>query len=515
MGRPVTEATATRRRWPRALSGTFGAFIFFFAIMAIWSFGTPIWGVPDEPAHVLRAYSAAHGQFYVSPNGATGGTGGVVTVPRSLAESGNSTSCYAFNPQVSAACAHDPVSGSHLVAAPSSAARYNPAYYLVVGLPSLIMGEHHLLYAMRLVSAALSAWMLAWALTSAALVRRPRIGMVAVLVAATPMVYFLGGGVNPNGLEITAACALWVNLLLLFRSDDKARRPLLIRRAAIAASIMVTLRSLSPVWLVLIIALACLAATPGLRQRLRRRDSTRWAIVVLVFAVLSVIWIEVSQSLTQLQLAQPLHLGLGDRLSLARRRQLFDFDSEVGLFGWLDTRLPQWAYNAWGITGLAASALAFVFIRWRDRIAVAAIAAVGYGVPIAIEAQDWNKAGGVWQGRYSLPLTVGLVILIGLALAESGWLPDWIGWIVAVSIAAGTATFMVWCFLITLRRNAVGVLAPFDIEGLWRPVGGAVRLSAALAFVTLIGTVAVLVMGARLAPIARNGRVHHDAGAIA
>ena len=89
--------------------------------------------------------------------------------------------------------------------ASSYQARYPPLYFAVVGLPSYFRGSSVDIYLMRLVSALLSAIFLALALTAAVVYSTNRAMVVGLVVAATPMVFFLAGVVNPSGLEISSA----------------------------------------------------------------------------------------------------------------------------------------------------------------------------------------------------------------------------------------------------------------------------------------------------------------------
>ena len=104
----------------------------------------------------------------------------------------------------------------------TSAGRYPPLYYAIVGIPSLVSDSTGGIYAMRLVDAALSALFVALALTSICVWSRRRFMLVGVLLALTPMTLFLGGVVNPNGPEICAALCMWTAglILVLERADD-------------------------------------------------------------------------------------------------------------------------------------------------------------------------------------------------------------------------------------------------------------------------------------------------------
>jgi hypothetical protein len=515
----ICQGAATKRRgcWLRFAarvrpSTTFVAFLFYFIVISVWSLATPIWAAPDETAHVLRAYSAAHGQIYVRPAAAINGTGGIVNVPETLWTSARTASCFAFQPGRPADCVKDPGSGSTMVRAPSAAARYNPAYYVVVGLPSLVLGERHIIFAFRLASAALSAWMLAWALTSASFAKRPRAAMAAVLLAGTPMVLFLGGMVNPNGLEITAACALWVNLLLCARGDHAPRvQGLLLRRGAISASVLVLMRSLSPVWLAVIVALVLgAAAGPGLRRRVARRDVGKWTAVVAALTTISLSWIILSKSLQVSQLKTPLHYTFRDRIHLARMRQLHDVDQEIGVFGWLDTKLPQCAYTLWGTCALVFGGAVLLVSRWRDRLALVAIAAVGFGLPILIESASWDQSGPVWQGRYSMPLSVGVVVMGGLALSDARWLPSRAEWVLSIAATLLAALAVGFALAISLHRYADGVHTPFSLSGPWQPPGGGVLVEAVESCVVAVGCALVIVLGPRLRPATRYAKTQRS-----
>ncbi|TAM94986.1 MAG: DUF2142 domain-containing protein, partial [Rhodanobacteraceae bacterium] len=180
--------------------------------MVAWALATPVWGSPDEYQHAYRAYAAVRGEVYVKPVAAVVGTGGYVDVPRGWIRSQFSIACYAGTGTRSPACLPPLTDDDTPVRIPSTAARYNPVYYLWVGLPSLFMPASDALLGMRLASAALNAFFLAWAISAAMAARQPAIVTGATLMAITPMIPFLGAAVNPNGLEITSALCCWVAL---------------------------------------------------------------------------------------------------------------------------------------------------------------------------------------------------------------------------------------------------------------------------------------------------------------
>ena len=454
----------------------------------------------------------AHGQIYVPPTSAVAGTGGQVTITRGLLDSAKKESCVGFHPKVTATCVPDPGPDTTRVAVPSGAARYNPVYYFVVGLPSLVLGNRHLVLAMRLVSAALSAWMLTWALTSAGLTRHPRVSIAALLFGLTPMAVFMAASVNPNGLEVTAAAAAWVNALLLARrAGPPELRRLLVRRAAIAASVVLLMRSLSPLWIAIIVLVVLASVVGASARNLFRRDVVPWFALVIGVGVLALVWIVVAKSLQISQLEEPVHWSFGRRWSLVWQYLPTRLDQELGVFGWGDTPLPRVYYPVWGVLCAVGFAAALVLVRWRDRIALVLVAAAAIFVPLLIEAAEFNSDGLVWQGRYSLPVSVGVAATAAIALGESRWVRPSVDWL--MSLVFSTAATVVWIvgFGWALHRYINGLGEPFSLNGPWQPPIGGHPLIAAQIAVVVVGVGLLLARPERLAPSLRRSSTRRRA----
>ena len=128
-----------------------------FALGLLWALATPVMGVPDEPAHVVRAASLVRGQLVGTPRtGPGGGRAYFARVPETLAWP--KVPCFAHHDSTTPACDVAPRGrGDTLVEVESFAARYSPAYYALVGLPTLVAPGKTTVYLMRLVTAAMVA----------------------------------------------------------------------------------------------------------------------------------------------------------------------------------------------------------------------------------------------------------------------------------------------------------------------------------------------------------------------
>jgi hypothetical protein len=486
------------RRYPLLV-----AFGLFAVTLGSWSLATPLWGSPDEFQHVYRAYATAHGHLYIQPEPVLAGTGGVVHVPREWELSRRTIACYGGKPWISAGCA-PPLNGDRtLVRRGSTAARYNPVYYLAVGWPSLVFSPEHSPYAMRLASSVLSAWFLAWAVTSALTTRRPRLSGAAALLAITPMVVFMGAAVNPNGLEISAALACWVSLFALLTSAEVADRvrTVLVRRAALAACAMVVTRALSPLWLAVIVAVGLAIATRRQLRSFFRGAALGWVGLVAAVSVAAVAWTHVAQTLTLNQLKNPPHYSLEQRLGFAWggwTRQGKMWRGTVGNLGWLDTQLPPQVVYVWTAAALGIIVGALLVTTWRPRLSLGLAVVISIFLPVLLEALNWNTSGPVWQPRYSLPLTAGVVAIAGIFLAQADVRLGRFGLVASVLAICAAVWANVYGFVFTLVRYVAGLGNPFSLTGDWQPPLGAVPLTALNAAAWLGGATALYWLASRL-----------------
>ena len=156
---------------------------------------------------------------------------------------------------------------------------YPPLYYLLVGTGSYLSEQKAGLYAMRLISAAMSAYMIAMCAYTIVRWSRRRTIAIGVFLAFTPLAYFLSSSVNPSGFEIATAICLWSAAVIfgLDYADDPPHGLIVV--IAIAASVLILIRGLSPLWVILVaLTIVALVGPRTIIDLARRRRDVQIAL---------------------------------------------------------------------------------------------------------------------------------------------------------------------------------------------------------------------------------------------
>jgi len=503
------------------------ALISFFLVGAAWSVATPLLAAPDEPSQIVKAASVDHGrwtaQCYDIPNACIASTTDalgfealptfwdLIRAPDVVDNGANSQICFKQKTQPSGAV---PASCARSLNTPATAleiadhqnewsstyqARYPPLYYAIVGLPTLFPGSTIDVYMMRLISALASAIFLALALTAAVLYSSNRLLIAGLVVATTPMVFFLGGVINPSGLEISSAIAVWTTGAIVVSERLASPPPGLVAMFGISAVTMELVRPLSPLWLALSVAvLAAFAERRALVSALKTRAVQLWAGLVGIFGVVAVWWI-VAVHATDLYLGGNPHPGVPNSVSTmtiletAFRHNSYYLLDMVGVFGWFDTYSPTATYALWfGFAGLLTLAAASRSLR-RTALFAGFVVAI-LVIPVLIETSQARTNGYTWSGRDLLPFAVGLPILAGASLGTRPWrrlsttfISHTMNWLIVLAAIAQLAAFYE-----ALRRYAVGTkgaILGFLTNPLWHP---AIGIIGALAFEVIALAIASL-----------------------
>ncbi|MBR7836868.1 DUF2142 domain-containing protein [Actinospica durhamensis] len=417
------------------------AFLAFLAMALSWSLGTPLLSGADEPEQSVKAAAVVRGEFsgvaHVQKQSnweSTYSTPDYLEIayklPHSLvvALAKHDPTCYAFQVEVTARCTGkaNRVTAEQVGGKASSHMDYSPLYYLLVGWPSLILRGDHALYGMRVISALITAVLLALAFTTA--LRRRGAVALGTVAAATPAAIYFGAVVNPSGLEICSALLVWTTFLAMVRGEPGTRA---YRRDGWlftgASALLMLTRPLGPLWWVMIVALI-LATRPGpvgwLRRALSGRGFRASAGVLVVAGVLAGMWDATQNTMGIIPRANP-HYTFEIGAYLTFQQTPTYVLQMLGLVGWNDVHVPEATVLLWYgvLTALLLVALALGDLR--ERLALLATTALVFVFPIAFEAYAGADYGAGWQGRYMLPIAVGVPILAAEILVRrlGGLLP--------------------------------------------------------------------------------------------
>jgi hypothetical protein len=469
-----------------------------FAVTLTWSLATPLMGVPDEPAHAVRAAAAAHGQLVgVDSQEHRGAV--EFDVPPGIAESG-ALACMAFDPTVTADCQADVANEAAPLAVGSSTAELNlPTYYLLVGWPTLVLGGEAGMWAMRIVSALLCSLAVGVAVMELRTLTRSRWAITALAVSATPMVTWLAGSLNPNGLEWAAGLGLLATLLALGRTDG-GRAVLLTRLATIVAMgvLLVSGRPVTLAWLLVAVVAGLVLADPSRLAALVRRPAVWVAVGIAgIYAAACALWAVRPPAYDPYVVPVP---GMGESFGQGFRTIWADtgfyLRELVGIFGWKDTELPDVVAIGYAVVlgGIAIAAIALA--RGRMLAVLLALVAVLLLTPPIIQGVLVEDVGYMWQGRYMAAILGMLLLVAGVALDAAPPARELAR--IQVVVVLVTAAASAYTLLVVAQRFAAGTdrgWVAFLASPDWQPPLGTVGIAIAAAVVTGVAALAVLRAG--------------------
>lgn len=482
-------------------------------LAAVWVVGIPRSAGPDEPGHHVRSGALVRWQldgveFFENANRRGFELPAHIGFPE--------PACFAFNQHQPASCADTSNVPNDVRLLGTRSSDYPIWGHLLPGLGTLAPPSVSA-WTARALDALLSVMLVAAAFAVAA--RRGFVGAGAVLLATTPMAWFSFAVVNPSGLVIAGGVGLWVGLTDSIMSgigrgvvDDGATTTgstpetgrgigwlialswaalVLPRRdglfwAALILSLVILIAGVTPrgLWNVLgrpgrIIVLLSTAATLVWASRSNTSESAALLLIPLVpvaavgvkhfwrrlaqahvgFRALFVLLVSLLVTFASLGVMSRRAGGLDRRaLNLIIGETGDNLTEAIGLLGWLDAPIPRTSVLLW-MLALGVLVGAAVVVGSRTTLVLAAstiFAAIGASWVLTMLQSDPN--GPSWQGRYYLPVLVGVPIVFG-RLELRGDQARRIGTVVAACGLFVTNA----AFAAMMRRYGVGV------EGSLRP----------------------------------------------
>lgn len=412
---PLLERVPGRWRWT-------GVGLLLLALTACWSVATPLMSSPDEPSHVVRAAGVVRGQVSLElqepqGEGATPGLAGRVELPSDYGAATGLPNCFAFQPTQPASCQQGLEAATGTVQVDTFAGQYPPLYYLLVGWPSLLLPAEAGITAMRLVSALLTSVLVTWGLFRLTRIEGNRGGVWGAAVALTPMCLFLGATVNPAGFEISAAFAFWTACLAIVLDRRPVPTSALVQ-AVVAGGALVMTRSSGPLWALAIVVVALVAAPAGRwRAVLRHRRIWWFAGATAVACALGAGWLVTHPSVVTTQGAYPQYGNLRTALLEVLGKGSQYLLNMIGDYGWLDAPSPPVTFIAWYAMTGALLLVAFSSRRpVRTRVALLLAVLGTAAAPLVLQVPTAADTGLIWQGRYALPVAIGVPLLAGLVV---------------------------------------------------------------------------------------------------
>ena len=484
------------------------SFVALFAVFAVWSLSTAPFGSPDEDQHFKKAAATVRGQIF-TPEVMNEDQ---VVLPDWYADSGTLVCHYKWGEANITGNCPDPSTvepsetGTKNVM--NTAARNQPLYYAIVGLPTLLPGSVATVYLARLLSAAMSALFFAIGFTALRRAGASTLMVMGGLAAFTPMVTYISSMVNPQALEISAGFALWCQMMMILRYPypDHAHLGRRMWVLAFITFMFVNSRGLSPLFFGIIVIM-CVALQPWRHTWAVMKDKRSWA--PLAFGtfgcVVALGWIAAMSTLSDATFkvaTEP--MTTRDVLIQTLKNADEYVVGTMGFFGWMDVLQPIWTYALLGAPFIIMMLLVISFGSWRERWVIIAGGVLACIVlPVLLHVTQYESIGWMWQGRYILPILVGLPIMAGFALTPRLKFPEPAGRQFFATVALMWAALSLWAQIQVLHRYVNGGGGSWHklVDDAWIPPLGLLPTF----LLQLVAAVVLYVFLVRLTPTVEPG----------
>ncbi|MFT5979063.1 MAG: glycosyltransferase involved in cell wall biosynthesis [Ilumatobacter sp.] len=432
-----------------------GRILFAMAIVVgAWILATPPSGGADEPSHVIRSAALIRGELDGERV-----TASLVGFELPAHIGAPDPACFALQPAVPASCITELEAGSGTQLKITKASDYPIWGHLAPGLGSLLPQGWSSPGA-RAASAAMPLLLLAGALFAAS--RHGWWSAAGVLVAITVPVWFSVAVVNPSSLVIAGGVAVWVAFAGAWRrTPGLGWAPSRLDQVLLAAGwvAMVLPRRDGLVYAAVVAALAIVIFDVGIGHLRRSIARSTWVTIVvstlatlawasrhdssaskLLFvapfvpvAAIGLRWLWRRAAAPEQRLAVIVGVGsatlAGSYVVMGTRGGGFDgavfqrtinqtgidIREAIGIVGWLDTAVPQSMVFVW-LIGLGLVVAGAIIAESRQAaIGAAAILTTGIWMSWVLTMVQNDASGTYWQGRYYLPLLVGIPIVLTTA----------------------------------------------------------------------------------------------------
>ncbi|MDD7945110.1 DUF2142 domain-containing protein [Microbacterium sp. NE2HP2] len=472
----------------------------FFAVLSAGVLFFPVGSGPDEAAHYVYASAVVRGQAAMLEP----------TLPARIANIHSFATCIAFQPDITAAC-QGPLrmaDGLAEVKTQTNAGLYNPVFYAWTGLGSLLVPTEYGLYVSRLLSAAVTAILLAWAVSLLLRTTTTTWARAGLALVLTPMTLYCGMVLNPSAWEIASMMGVVVATHAILRGSLSRTWTEAHSLLLVAGMLLIVSRGLSP--LLLALTMGALLLTRRLKElRWLLTDRSVWTVAGVFAAVgaFSVGWV-IAVGTNYVGVTRPASLREGLTGISVFYANFHDQLTQIyGSLGWLDLASPNVLSSAWLFLIGFFVVVSFAVSRANARRGVLLAFAAAVLLPGALAGLQWSGMG--WQGRYTLPLVAACVLIAGLSYDEAveGSRADVVLRLSGVGRILLPAFFVVGVCATAVQvahRYSVGVSQPWLAPPSWAPPIDALLLGVMLTVGTAtIAAALVSTPGTRARSVAR------------
>jgi hypothetical protein len=293
--------------------------------------------------------------------------------------------------------------------------------------------------------------------------------MAGLMTAITPMVVFLGASLSPNGPEVAAGICFFAAMLRLGRTATVGRGPWV--ALAFSGAVLAISRPLGPAFLALQVGCGVVAIGPRVFA-----DRFRKGRALAIFTAIAAAAASLAGGAWELACQPHPSLAVPTGRAFVRLAASWPWwlQQQIGVFGWLDTRMLMLAYATWsGLLIALIGTAVLVGTQRQRRLLLAALGGLGL-LAVALGFLSLST-GFPLQGRHLLALSI-IVPLFAAEVVSAGQhrLRRGTTFRLGVAIVTLVPAVQAIAWYLNERRYAVGTAGPINFLGhsRWTPWAG-------------------------------------------
>lgn len=385
-------------------------FLLIFILGSMYSFTQPIYGVSDEPAHVVKAVASGRGEFD-GPKviGQFGYEATEYNVPAAYSPIWNFV-CYNGDTNVSPKCSTHLTEEKKLERVSTTAGNYPPIYYVSVGwIGNIVVGPWGI-YLMRIATSFIVALLLALSFMQSLKFLTITRAITASLIAFTPMVAAFAGTVNPFSVEVAAATLFWTSSIAIFMCQEKKQFSTNNFLLVVAGVLLALVRPVSFLWIA-IIEICLLSFFIEIPKKKTKSKKKAVQLVIAGAAFLLSVGVNFTRNgVTSFGASGSVGGSTIGNMRISFERSADHFRQLFGFFGWTQFYPPTYIPIIFCGTAIFIGSKICNRSR-RQIICLLLLMIIIVYSPTVLEGFRASSHGWGYQGRYILPVAVGFPFL--------------------------------------------------------------------------------------------------------